>query len=163
VPIDPFYLSWRARAYDTTTEFIELSGRLNVRMPYYAVRRVADALNADKKPLNGSRVFLLGASYKPNVGDTRESPSLKMVELLRSAGASVAYHDPHVPDLPELGLHSVKLSPQELRRADCVVIATDHDAVDLHAVVEAAPKVVDLRNAVRKRLGGPLPANVDVL
>jgi UDP-N-acetyl-D-glucosamine dehydrogenase len=163
VPVDPFYLSWRARAYDTTTEFIELAGRLNVRMPYYAVRRIADALNADRKPLNGSRVFLLGASYKPNVGDTRESPSLKMVELLRGAGASVAYHDPHVPDLPELGLRSVELSSQELGRADCVVIATDHDAVDLGAVVEAAPKVLDLRNAVRRRLGGPLPAHVDVL
>lgn len=162
IPIDPFYLSWRARAFDMTTEFVELAGRVNVNMPYHAVARVSAALNAHAKPLNGSRVLLLGMSYKPNVGDTRESPALKMFELLREAGARVSYHDPHVPILPPGKDASVGLSAEELALADCVVVVTDHDGVDLGLVVETSPLVVDLRNAVRKRLGR-LPENVEVL
>jgi UDP-N-acetyl-D-glucosamine dehydrogenase len=162
IPVDPFYLSWRARAFDTNTEFIELAGRVNVEMPYYAFSRITAALNSHKKPLNGSRVLLLGMSYKPNVSDLRESPSLKILELLRSSGAEVTYHDPHVPRLTDYKLNSVEMNEEELSRADCVVIATDHDAVDLRLVVGSASKVVDLRNAVRRRLG-ELPANVEVL
>ena len=101
-------------------------------------------------------------SYKPNVGDLRESPSLKILNLLMDSGAEVAYHDPHIPRLTDHNLDSVGLNEEEISRADCVVIATDHDAVDLCLVVNTAPKVVDLRNAVRRRLG-ELPANVDVL
>ena len=162
IPIDPFYLSWRARAFDMTTEFIELAGRVNVNMPYHAVARVSAALNAHRKPLNGSRVLLLGVSYKPNVGDTRESPALKMFGLLREAGARVSYHDPHVPRLTAEKASSVGLSAGELADTDCTVVVTDHDAVDLGLAVENAPLVVDLRNAVRRRLGR-LPENVEVL
>lgn len=163
IPIDPFYLSWRARSFDMNAEFIELAGRVNVNMPYYAAGRISSALNSGKKAVNGSRVLLLGVSYKPNVGDLRESPSLKILELLEGAGAVVAYHDPHVPKLPSYGLSSADLTEDELAQADCVVIATDHDAVDLDLVVRSSARVLDLRNAVRKRLGGPLPAHVEVL
>ena len=162
IPIDPFYLSWRARAFDVSTDFIELAGRVNVNMPYYAFSRITEALNSHKKPLYGSRVLLLGVSYKPNVGDLRESPSLKILELLRSSGAEVVYHDPHVPQLTDYKLNSVKLNEEELSRADCAVVATNHDAIDLRLVIDCASKVVDLRNAVRSRLG-QLSANVDVL
>jgi UDP-N-acetyl-D-glucosamine dehydrogenase len=163
IPIDPFYLSWRARAFDMSTEFIELAGRTNVNMPYYAVGRITGALNSIKKPVNGSRVLMLGVSYKPEVGDLRESPSLRILELLLENGAELVYHDPYVPTLPEHGLSSMELTPEEIERVDCVVIATDHKHVDLGTVVSLAPKVVDLRNAVRQRLGIDLPDNVEVL
>lgn len=163
IPIDPFYLSWRARAFDMNTEFIELAGRVNVNMPYYAMSRIAAALNSEKKPVNGSRVLVLGVSYKPDVGDLRESPSLKILELLADSGAEVVYHDPYVPVLQEFKLSSLELTPEEVEGSDCVVLATDHKAVDLEPVVAFSSKVVDLRNAVRQRLGGPLPTNVEVL
>ena len=165
IPVDPSYLSWKAREYDMNAKFIELAGETNVGMPYHAVDRVAASLNARKKPVMGSRVLMLGVAYKPNVGDVRESPSLKMLSLLDAAGAEVVYHDPHVR---RLGDHAssassfVELTEEELERADCVVIATDHDAVDLERVVRSAPNVLDLRNAVRRRTG-ELPANVEVL
>ena len=162
IPVDPFYLSWRARAFDMSADFIELAGRINVGMPYYAFDRISSALNAARKPVNGSRVLLLGMSYKPNVGDLRESPSLKILELLRKNGADISYHDPHLPDLPGHKLASVELTRELLSRSDLVVVATDHDAVDLRLVVDCAAGVLDLRNAVRKRLG-ELPDNVDVL
>ena len=162
IPIDPFYLSWRARAFDMTTEFIELAGKVNVNMPYHAVGKIASALNANKQPVNGSRVLLLGMSYKPNIGDVRESPSLTILQLLRRAGAEVVYHDPYISHLPDRKLSSVELTTYEIRRADCIVIGTDHDTVDLQTVVEFASLVVDLRNAVRRRLGR-LPGNVEVL
>jgi UDP-N-acetyl-D-glucosamine dehydrogenase len=162
IPIDPFYLSWRARAFNMTTEFIELAGQVNVSMPEHAVGRIASALNANKQPVNGSRVLLLGMSYKPNIGDVRESPSLTILQLLRQAGAEVVYHDPYISYLPDLKLSSVELSTYEIRRADCIVICTDHDTVDLQTIVELASLVVDLRNAVRQRLGR-LPGNVEVL
>ena len=162
IPIDPFYLSWRARAFDGSAEFIELAGRINSSMPYYAFSKVTAALNYQRKPVNGSRVLLLGVSYKPNVSDTRESPAIKLLGLLASSGASVVYHDPHVPDLPDNKLSSVDLSARELEESDCVVIVTDHDALDYRFVTDHAPRVVDLRNAVREKLG-ELPDNVDVL
>jgi UDP-N-acetyl-D-glucosamine dehydrogenase len=162
IPIDPFYLAWRARAFDVSTEFIELAGRINVSMPYYAFSKITAALNLLKKPVNGSRILLLGVSYKPNMGDIRESPASRILDLLISSGARVVYHDPHVPYLADRKLSSVELSPHELEQSDCVVIVTDHDAVDLGFVTDHASRVVDLRNAVRRRLG-ELPANVDVL
>lgn len=162
IPIDPFYLSWRARAFGMNAEFVELAGRINVTMPHYALGRITSALNSHKKAVNGSSVLLLGMSYKPNVGDTRESPSLKILQLLEDSGARVVYHDPHVPFLSESEHSSVTLTDKELARADCTVIATDHDEIDLERVVRLAPQVVDLRNAVRRRLGY-LPDNVRVL
>ena len=167
IPIDPFYLAWRARAFDMDNEFVELAGRVNVNMPYYAASRIARSLNGRGKASLGARVLLLGMAYKADVGDLRESPSLKLLELLRAAGAEVTYHDPHVPTLPAEGLSSMELTEERLRDADCVVIATAHEAIDLAFVIEHADLVVDLRNAVRHRLGGgssgEIPVNVDVL
>jgi UDP-N-acetyl-D-glucosamine dehydrogenase len=167
IPIDPFYLAWRARAFDLDSEFVELAGRVNVNMPYYAVSRIARSLNTRGKAVRGANVLLLGMAYKANVGDLRESPSLKLLELLRAEGAEVTYHDPHVATLPDEGLSSVELDVATLTAADCVVIATAHAATDLALVVEHADLVMDLRNAVRQRLSGgtsgSVPANVDVL
>ena len=166
IPVDPFYLAWRAKAFDMDFEFVELAGRINVNMPYYAVSRIARALNRSSKPLRGSRILLLGIAYKQDVGDTRESPSLRLLELLREEGAEVEYHDPHVPSLGD-GTRSVALDATTIGAADCVVIATAHSAIDMALVVEQASLVVDLRNAVRQRLtgspAGDVPANVDVL
>jgi UDP-N-acetyl-D-glucosamine dehydrogenase len=166
IPVDPFYLAWRAKAFDLDSEFVELAGRINVNMPYYAVSRIARALNRSSKPLRGSRILLLGVAYKQDVGDTRESPSLRLLELLREEGAAVDYHDPHVPALRD-GTCSVAFGADTISAADCVVIATAHAAFDLAVVVEHAGLIVDLRNAVRQRLtgspAGAVPANVDVL
>ena len=167
IPIDPFYLAWRARAFDLDSEFVELAGRVNVNMPYYAVSRITRSLNSRGKAVRDAKVLLLGMAYKADVGDLRESPSLKLLELLRAEGADIRYHDPHVATLPDEGLSSVELSSEHLAEADCVVIATAHQAIDLAAVVEHADLVVDLRNAVRQRLSGgtsgSIPPNVDVL
>jgi UDP-N-acetyl-D-glucosamine dehydrogenase len=167
IPIDPFYLAWRARAFDLDSEFVELAGRVNVNMPYYAVSRIARSLNTRGKAVRGARVLLLGMAYKADMGDLRESPSLKLLELLRAEGADVTYHDPHVAALSDEGLSSVDLGAEILAASDCVVIATAHSAIDLGLVVEHADIVLDLRNAVRQRLSGGtsgrVPANVDVL
>lgn len=167
IPVDPFYLAWRARAFDLDSEFVELAGRVNVNMPYYAVSRIGRSLNERGKSVQDADVLLLGMAYKADVGDLRESPSLKLLELLRAEGAQVTYHDPHVPKLEDAGLSSVALTPDVVAAADVVVIATAHTDVDLAMVVEHADRVVDLRNAVRRQLSGsdagPLPPNVDVL
>ncbi len=145
LPVDPFYLSWKARQYDFYTEFIELAGKVNQNMPYFCRSLISQALNHGRElSLKGSKVLILGVSYKPNVRDTRESPALKLIELLRNGGAEVAYHDPFVPELAEQGLSSVALDPAE---HDCVVIVTAHSAIDYERVVEQAQLVVDLRNA----------------
>lgn len=167
IPVDPFYLAWRARAFDLDSEFVELAGRVNIKMPYYAVSRIGRSLNARGKSVQDANVLLLGIAYKADVGDLRESPSLKLLDLLRAEGARVTYHDPHVPTLSDAGLSSVALTPEVVAAADCVVVATAHRTVDLAMVVEHADRVVDLRNAVRRRLlgtdAGTLPSNVDVL
>lgn len=167
IPIDPFYLSWRARSYGMSTEFIELAGRVNVGMPHHVLDRISRLLNEDEKSVKGSEVLILGVGYKPDVGDLRESPSIKLVELLGESGAKVSYHDPHVTAIESHGLASVDLTEAAVENADCVVIATDHFGLDLGLVVEHAPRILDLRNAIRRRLGGrpngPLPANVEVL
>ena len=144
MPIDPFYLTWKAREYDFYTEFIELAGKVNENMPYWCLGKIARALNSDEKALKGSKVLMLGVSYKSDIDDTRESPALKLIELLQEAGADVSYHDPFVPELPEHGLSSTPLDPSA---ADCVVIVTAHSGIDYDALVEQAPLVVDLRNA----------------
>ncbi|HKD34776.1 MAG TPA: nucleotide sugar dehydrogenase [Gaiellaceae bacterium] len=145
LPVDPFYLSWKARQYDFYTEFIELAGKVNANMPYFCRSLISQALNHGRElSLKGSKVLLLGVSYKADVKDTRESPALKLIELLRNAGAEVAYHDPYVPELPERGLSSVALEPAEY---DCVAIVTAHASIDYDRLVEQAPLVVDFRNA----------------
>ena len=144
MPIDPFYLTWKAREYDFYTEFIELAGKVNENMPYWCLGKIARALNAHEKALKGSKIQLLGVSYKADIDDTRESPALKMIELLQEAGADVSYHDPFVPELPELGLTAAPLEPAA---ADCVVIVTAHSGIDYDDLVQQAPLVVDLRNA----------------
>jgi UDP-N-acetyl-D-glucosamine dehydrogenase len=144
MPIDPFYLTWKAREYDFYTEFIELAGKVNENMPYWCLGKIARALNSDEKALKGSKVVIVGVSYKADIDDTRESPALKLIELLQEAEADVSYHDPFVPELPEHGLGSAPLDPSA---ADCVVIVTAHSGIDYDALVEQAPLVVDLRNA----------------
>jgi UDP-N-acetyl-D-glucosamine dehydrogenase len=145
LPVDPFYLSWKARQYDFYTEFIELAGKVNANMPYFCRSLISQALNHGRElSLKGSKVLILGVSYKANVQDTRESPALKLIELLRNAGADVAYHDPYVPELPKQGLSSVALEPGD---HDCVVIVTAHSKIDYERVVDEALLVVDLRNA----------------
>ena len=144
MPVDPFYLTWKAREYDFYTEFIELAGKVNENMPYWCIGKIARALNANEKALKGSKVQIVGVSYKADIDDTRESPALKMIELLQEAGADVSYHDPFVSEVPELGLSSVPLEPGA---SDCVVIVTAHSGIDYEDLVAQAPLVVDLRNA----------------
>jgi UDP-N-acetyl-D-glucosamine dehydrogenase len=147
IPIDPFYLTWKAREYGFYTEFIELAGKVNESMPYFCRSLVSQALNhSSQRSLKGSRILVLGVAYKPDISDTRESPAVKLIALLRNAGAEVAYHDPHVPAFEQngLALKSVALEPGAY---DCVVIVTNHSAIDYDRLVEEAPLVVDLRNA----------------
>jgi UDP-N-acetyl-D-glucosamine dehydrogenase len=143
IPIDPFYLTWKAREYDFYTEFIELAGKVNANMPYFCRSLISQALNhGSQKSLSGSRVLVLGVSYKSDIDDVRESPAEKIIHLLQKAGAEVAYHDPHVAKFN--GLHSVDYAPEEY---DCVVIVTAHSAIDYEELVDRAQVVVDFRNA----------------
>jgi UDP-N-acetyl-D-glucosamine dehydrogenase len=147
LPVDPFYLTWRAREFHMSTEFIELAGKVNQQMPYYCVERIERALNDVEKPVRGSRIGILGVSYKGGVGDIRESPALRIVEVLAQRGAQLSYHDPYVPDLPEQGLHSVALD--ELLDCDAVVLVTAHPGVDYSAVVQRSALFIDLRGITR--------------
>lgn len=144
LPVDPFYLAWRARQFDMSTEFIELAGKVNQQMPYYCVERVTRALNGQGKSLNGSNVFLVGVAYKAGVGDMREAPALKIARLLQDAGANVSFHDPHVESIPSLNLESVGLD-SGLAACDLAVIVTAHPSVDHDHVVAKAPWTLDLR------------------
>ena len=144
MPIDPFYLTWKAREYDFYTEFIELAGKVNENMPWWCLGKVARALNSQERALKGSKVLVLGVSYKADIDDTRESPALKLIELLQGEGAHVSYHDSNVPELPDQGLTS---GPLDIDGADCVVIVTAHSGIDYDDLVERAKLVVDLRNA----------------
>jgi UDP-N-acetyl-D-glucosamine dehydrogenase len=144
MPIDPFYLTWKAREYDFYTEFIELAGKVNENMPWWCLGKIVRALNSQERALKGSKVLVLGVSYKADIDDTRESPALKLIELLQGEGADVSYHDANVPELPEQGLTS---GPLDIAGADCVVIVTAHSGIDYDDLVERAKLVVDLRNA----------------
>jgi UDP-N-acetyl-D-glucosamine dehydrogenase len=144
LPVDPFYLSWRAREFDMTTEFIELAGKVNQQMPYHCVAKAQRALNDRGLSVKGARVAVVGVSYKPGVGDIRESPALKIIELLRDLGAELLYHDPHVPSLTELGLSSTPLE-QAVADADLALIVTAHPGVDHELIARRARLVVDLR------------------
>lgn len=155
IPIDPFYLTWLARRQGLTTRFIELAGEVNSRMPEYVIGRLADFLNDAGKPIRGSRICVLGAAYKKDVDDPRESPSFVLMELLLARGAQLTYNDPHVPHLPQTRHHrlpemaSVELTADFLAAQDCVLIATDHSAYDYTFIAEHAPLVLDTRNAMR--------------
>ena len=152
IPIDPFYLTWKAREFDFYTEFIELAGKVNENMPYFCRSLISQALNhGSEKSLKGARVLVLGVAYKADIGDVRESPALKIIGLLENAGSEVSYHDPHVPELRELGLSSVALEPSEY---DCVVIVTAHSSIDYDELVKSAQLVVDLRNATGRNGSG---------
>ena len=155
IPIDPFFLSWRARQFDFQTEFIELAGKVNTQMPYFCAERVSHALNGVRKPVSGSAVLVLGVSYKPDVGDVRESPAIRLIELLQELGAEISYHDPHVGDLRGEGLElaSVALDDAALERADIVCVVTAHSGIDYQRVADRAPLVIDFRNVVPKMDG----------
>src|SRR3954469_6869507 len=148
LPVDPFYLAWRAREFDMQTEFIELAGEVNQGMPYYCVERIARALNGHAKAIRGSRIVVFGVSYKAGGGDLRESPALKIRKSLRDLGGDIAYHDDHVPELPQFDLRSESFD-SALEGVDAVVIVTAHPGVDLAALVERAPLVVDFRGVTR--------------
>ncbi len=150
LPVNPFYLSWRAREFDMSTEFIELAGKVNQQMPYHCVTKAQRTLNDAGLPVKGARVAVLGVSYKAGVGDVRESPALKILQLLRELGAELSYHDPHVPVLAELGLRSVSLD-DALANADLVVIVTAHPSVDHELVARRARLLLDLRGITRTR------------
>jgi UDP-N-acetyl-D-glucosamine dehydrogenase len=152
IPIDPFYLTWAARKYGVTTRFIELAGEINTAMPHRVGECVAAALNEDGKPVKGSRVCVLGVAYKKDVDDPRESPAFAILEMLQRRGARVSYNDPHIPTLPRMRHHSIRLTsesltPEFLAAQDCVVIVTDHTAYDFEEVVRHSALIVDTRNA----------------
>ncbi|MDX6439111.1 MAG: UDP-N-acetyl-D-glucosamine dehydrogenase [Gaiellaceae bacterium] len=149
IPIDPFYLTWKAREYEFYTEFIELAGKVNENMPWYCRSLISQALNHGKqRSLSGSKILVLGVAYKPGISDMRESPALKLIALLQTAGALVSYHDEHVPELHDFDLASVPLEPDEF---DCVAIVTDHKGIDYEALVDGGAVIVDFRNATGEK------------
>lgn len=150
IPIDPFYLTWKAREYGINTRFIELAGEINHYMPRWVVQKVADALNEKEKAIKGSKILILGLSYKKNIDDTRESPAVEIMSLLEEKGADIAYSDPHVPDFPRkrgysFDLQSTPLTAESIASYDCIVIATDHDAFDYELLLEHGQLIVDTR------------------
>ena len=153
IPIDPFYLSWKAKEVGRPTRFIELAGEVNTAMPKYVIRRVVDALNQKEITIRRAKILVLGIAYKKNVDDNRETPAAEIIERLSEMGAEISYHDPHLPNFPEmrkydLSLSSVELSPETLAAADCTLIITDHDAVDYALVGKHAKIIVDTRNVM---------------
>lgn len=154
IPIDPFYLTWKAREYDFHTRFIELAGEINVEVSYYVVNKVYRALNQNKKAMKDANILVLGVAYKKDIDDVRESPALIIIERLRKEGANITYHDPYIPVIEPHGgstvhLESVDLTSEKLSTADCVLILTDHSKIDYDQVVEHAQLVVDTRNATK--------------
>jgi UDP-N-acetyl-D-glucosamine dehydrogenase len=149
LPVDPFYLAWRARQFHMSTEFIELAGKVNQQMPYYCVERIERALNDVAKPVRGSKIALLGVSYKGGVGDVRESPALRIIEVLAERGAVLSYHDAYVPELPEHGLRNTSLEDLLGDEPDAVVLVTAHPEVDYGEVIERSSLLVDLRGRTR--------------
>ena len=150
IPIDPHYLSWKARQYNFEARFIDLAGNVNGAMPEFVVQRIIDALNAKKRSLNGSRVHIIGVAYKRDVNDLRESPALEIIELLAHRGAGISYTDPYVPAFQHAGLDLKSVAEAEMHTgADCGVIITDHKVFDYAAMVERFPLLVDTRNALK--------------
>ena len=158
IPIDPFYLTWKAREFGVATKFIELAGEVNTAMPDYVVRKVMEALNDQGKPVKGSSILVLGIAYKKNVDDMRESPSVQLMEKLQSCGAVISYSDPHVPSFPRMREHyfdldSVALTAEVLQATDCVLVATHHDAFDWALISAHSPLIVDTRGVYRQEAG----------
>jgi UDP-N-acetyl-D-glucosamine dehydrogenase len=157
IPIDPFYLTYKAKEVDYATKFIELAGEINTRMPYYVVNKTVEALNQKGKSIRGARVLVLGIAYKKDIDDQRESPALKIISVLMEKGANVCYNDPYIlratglRGYPGLDLRSIPLTARRLKGSDAVVIATDHSGYDYDWIVRQAPLVVDTRNAVKKK------------
>jgi UDP-N-acetyl-D-glucosamine dehydrogenase len=155
IPIDPFYLTWKAREYDFSTRFIELAGEINTNMPYFVVQRVAEVLNRHGKPLQASRILVLGIAYKKDVDDRRESPALKIIQLLKQEGAEVSYNDPHIPRCgpmrryPHLDMESAPLTAATIENAHLVLLVTDHSAYDYAWIASQAGLIVDTRNAFK--------------
>jgi UDP-N-acetyl-D-glucosamine dehydrogenase len=154
IPIDPYYLSWKAREYDFTTRFIFLAGEINVHVPYYVVAKIQDALNGRGKSMKGAKILILGVAYKKDVDDARESPALAIMHLLQKKGAVILYHDPHIPVLPRFRKYYFKLKSSPLtmgllQRVDAVVVVTDHSSIDYSWVVKYAPLVIDTRNVTK--------------
>ena len=155
IPIDPFYLTWKAREYGVHTHFIELAGEINSNMPSWVLKKIAKALNQHEKSIKGSKILVLGISYKKNIDDMRESPSVFLMEKIRDEGARLDYSDPHVPVFPKMREHnfdlkSVHLSPDVLKSYDCVVLATDHDKFDYDMILAHSKLIVDTRGKYRK-------------
>jgi UDP-N-acetyl-D-glucosamine dehydrogenase len=159
IPIDPFYLSWKAREYNISARFIELAGEINTKMPEHVVERVADALNDQGKAVKNAKILIIGLAYKKDVDDVRESPSVTLIELLQERGAKCSYHDPFIPQAKPMREHnithmkSVPLTPENVKKFDCVLISTDHTDIDYALVVKNAQLVVDTRNACAKVAG----------
>jgi UDP-N-acetyl-D-glucosamine dehydrogenase len=158
LPVDPFYLTWRAREFDFATEFIELAGKVNTQMPYFCLEKIEQALNDTRKPVRGSKIAVLGVSYKPGVGDIRESPALKIIDLLQARGAEVSYHDPYVPEVSSIGLSNSAL-PDALDGADLAVIVTAHPGIDHESVARSVPAFVDFRGVTRQLKDARSPAH----
>jgi UDP-N-acetyl-D-glucosamine dehydrogenase len=157
IPVDPFYLTWKAKEVDYPTRFIELAGEINTFMPYFVVDRTVGELNERGRVIKGARVLILGIAYKKDVDDQRESPSLKIITLLKQRGAKVDYNDPHVPrsaghrDYPRLKMRSVKLDEESLKKYDVVIITTAHSAYDYDWIVKHSHLIIDTRNAIKRR------------
>jgi len=149
IPVDPFYLSWKARSFDFYMKFIELAAEANGKMPYYVLEKIIKALNEKEKSLKGSKIFVLGVAYKKDVNDVRESPALDIIKLLMERGANVFYNDPFIPTLREGNLHLDSVSLELIKEVDLVVIVTDHSQYDYSWIVENAPLIVDTRNATK--------------
>ena len=156
IPVDPYYLSWKAREFDFAARFIELAGEINTSMPYHVVDAIASSLNSHRKSLNGSKLLILGVAYKKDVDDLRESPSLKIMQLLQQRGAQIEYNDPYFPQMHKMrhynfeNMKSVPISKDALAKYDAAIIATDHSSYDYHAIVDGSKLVVDTRNATRR-------------
>jgi UDP-N-acetyl-D-glucosamine dehydrogenase len=155
IPIDPFYLTWKAREFEMNTRFIELAGEINTSMPFWVVRKVMDALNDREKSLKGSKILVLGAAYKKDIDDPRESPSFKLMEILLDKGAIVDYNDPFIPELPSMRMYDVKgksvdLTAENLASYDCILVSTDHTVYKFDFIVKHAQLVIDTRNATAK-------------
>ncbi|MBI2877282.1 MAG: UDP-N-acetyl-D-glucosamine dehydrogenase, partial [Candidatus Tectomicrobia bacterium] len=150
IPIDPHYLAWKLKTLDYKARFIELASEINADMPFHVVSKIADVLNCDKKSLNGSRILILGVSYKRDVNDVRESPALDIIKLLQQRLATVFYHDPYVPKLDtNLEVTYLDLTAENLQQMDCVVIVTDHSGFDCAWIVDHSRRIVDTRNATK--------------
>jgi UDP-N-acetyl-D-glucosamine dehydrogenase len=163
IPIDPFYLTWKAREYGLSTRFIELAGEVNTNMPLWVVGKIADGLNEAGKAIKGSKILVLGIAYKPNVDDMRESPSVELMELLEAKGACISYSDPHVPVFPtmrehQFDLQSVELNETSVSSVDCVLIATNHKAFDYSMLQDKAQLIVDTRGVYQQKYNNVIKA-----